>query len=156
MDGFHLADVSLQNLGRRQRKGAIDTFDGYGYLALLRRLQVELGNTVYAPGFDRTYEQPIAAAIAVEPDIEIVVTDGNYLLVDHEPWPRIHAELAAVWYCHLDADVRRERLIARHVQFGKSPAQARQWVERVDEPNARLIASTRERADAVIDMAQMP
>lgn len=156
MDGFHLADASLDRLGRRQRKGAIDTFDGSGYLALLRRLHNERESIVYAPGFDRDSEQPIAAAIAVDPAVELVVTEGNYLLVDEEPWRHIRAELAEVWYCDLDPDVRLQGLIARHVRFGKSAAQAREWVERVDEPNARLIENTRARADLVIDAHEMP
>lgn len=155
MDGFHLADVTLDRLGLRDRKGAIDTFDGYGYLALLRRLRHERDTTVYAPGFERTIEQPIAAAVTVDPSIEIVVTEGNYLLADDDPWRHVRAEMSAVWYCELGADVRHARLVARHVQFGKSPAHAEEWVARVDDPNARLIERTRERADLVIDMHEL-
>lgn len=156
MDGFHLADVALDRLGRREHKGAIETFDGYGYLALLRRLHNERHNTVYAPGFHRDLEQPIAASLPVDPGVELVVTEGNYLLADDQPWRQVRAEMAEVWYCDLDTAVRRERLIARHVRFGKSAAQAREWVERVDEPNARMIEQTRDRADLVLDMQKVP
>ncbi len=146
MDGFHLADESLRRLGRLDRKGALDTFDGYGYVALLRRLRGETDHTVFAPGFDRELEQPLAAAIGVDPEASVVITEGNYLLVDAEPWRQVPRLLDEVIFVRLDDDLRRQRLIARHVQFGKTAEQARAWVEQVDEPNARLIAATAVRA----------
>ena len=153
MDGFHLADDALVRLGRRDRKGAIDTFDGDGYLALLRRIRSETDRTVYAPAFERTIEQPIAGSIAIEPGVRLVVTEGNYLLAAAEPWPAVRAAIDEVWYCEAADDVRRQRLVARHVQFGKPEAAARRWVEDVDEVNTRLIAATRASADLVIDMS---
>src|SRR2546423_8559252 len=81
MDGFHLAQAELERLGRAQRKGAPDTFDGHGYLALLRRLRAApAGVTVYAPRFDRELEEPISGAIPVPADLPLVITEGNYLL----------------------------------------------------------------------------
>lgn len=150
MDGFHLADESLRRLGRLGRKGAVDTFDGHGYVALLRRLRSEADHIVFAPGFDRDLEQPLAAAIAVDPEVSVVITEGNYLLVDAEPWQQVPRLLDEVIFVRLDDELRRERLIARHVQFGKAPDQARAWVEQVDEPNARLIAATAVRASRVL------
>jgi len=150
MDGFHLADVELDRLGARARKGAIDTFDAHGYLALLRRLETETDHVVYAPGFDRTLEQPLAGAIAVEPGVRVVVTEGNYLLDEDDPWPRVRSALTEVWFCDLNPDVRRERLVARHVRYGKSPADARRWVQEIDEPNAARIERSRGLADLVI------
>lgn len=150
MDGFHLADDSLRRLGRLDRKGALDTFDGYGYVALLRRLRSETDHTVFAPGFDRDLEQPLAAAIGVDPEVSVVITEGNYLLVDAEPWQQVPRLLDEVVFVRLDDELRRERLVARHVQFGKSLEQARAWVERVDEPNAQLIAATAVRAARVL------
>jgi len=155
MDGFHLADDALVRLGRRGRKGAIDTFDGDGYLALLRRVRSETDRTVYAPAFERTIEQPIAGSIAVEPATRLVVTEGNYLLAEAEPWPAVRAALDAVWYCDADDELRLARLVARHVQFGKPEPEARRWVEQVDEVNTRLIVVTRATADLVIDMAAL-
>jgi pantothenate kinase len=152
MDGFHLADVALEALGRRGRKGAIDTFDGHGYLALLHRLRTEVDTTVYAPAFERDIEQPIAGSIAVEPGIRVVITEGNYLLVDEDPWPQVTAALDEVWYVDVDDATRLRRLTDRHVRFGKSPDQATAWVAAVDEPNARLIAASRGRADVHVDL----
>jgi pantothenate kinase len=150
MDGFHLADAALDRLGLRERKGAPETFDAAGYLALLRRLRAGEPDTVYAPTFERDLEQPLAGAIAVDPGVRIVLTEGNYLLLDDGRWPDVRAELTEVWFCDLAPDVRRARLAARHVAFGKSPARAHAWVAAVDERNAALVEPTRARADLVV------
>jgi pantothenate kinase len=148
MDGFHLADVTLTELGLLAAKGAIETFDRDGYLALLRRLKAELDHDVYAPNFERTLEQPIAGTITVAPGTELVVTEGNYLL--DPSWKAVREALDEVWFVECPDDVRRERLVRRHVEFGKSEADARAWVERVDEPNARQIIAERASADLVV------
>jgi pantothenate kinase len=154
MDGFHLADVQLDRLGRRNRKGAPDTFDVDGYVAALRRLQDESKRTLFAPGFERDLEQPIAAAIAIPPSAHLVVTEGNYLLLPHDGWERVRPLLTEVWHVQVDKDVRRERLVRRHEQFGKSAEAARAWVDQVDEPNARLVSATRATADLVVQLDQ--
>ncbi|MFV9634554.1 nucleoside/nucleotide kinase family protein [Mycobacterium neumannii] len=150
MDGYHLADVELQRLGRLDRKGAIDTFDAYGYLALLQRIRAQADETVYAPAFHRDLEQPIAGSIAVLPDHRLIVTEGNYLLDDEPPWPAIRALLDEVWFVDAPPDVRRRRLIARHVEFGKSAEQAEAWIRAVDDPNAARIETARNGADFVV------
>jgi pantothenate kinase len=155
MDGFHLADAALDALGRRDRKGAVDTFDGHGYLALLRRLRAEQETTVYAPAFERDLEQPVAGSIAVPPGTRIVISEGNYLLLEEPPWPEVWGAFDEVWYVGLDDATRRARLLDRHVRFGKTPDAARSWVEAVDEPNAQLIAATSGRADLCIDTTSL-
>jgi pantothenate kinase len=152
MDGFHLADAALDRLGLRACKGAPLTFDGWGYLALLRRLAVETDHPVYAPDFDRALEQPIAGSIVVHPSVRLVVTEGNYLLVEDEPWTLVRQALTEVWYVEAPENVRLERLVARHVAFGKEPRRARDWVAAVDEPNARLVERGRSAADLVISV----
>jgi pantothenate kinase len=148
MDGFHLANEELARLGRAGRKGAPDTFDAAGYVALLRRLRAA-EETVYAPRFVRAIEEAVAGAIPVPPDIPLVVTEGNYLLLDG-PWAAARPLLDATWYVQPDEALRRRWLIERHIFFGRSPDAAIAWVDGTDEPNARLIAATRDRADAVI------
>ncbi|GAB3608380.1 nucleoside/nucleotide kinase family protein [Humibacter ginsengiterrae] len=150
MDGFHLADAALIRLERLDRKGAIDTFDGHGLLGLLRRILAEPDHTVYAPAFERDLEQPIAGSIAIEPAVRFVIVEGNYLLDLEEPWRSIRSLLTEAWFIETPDDVRLPRLIARHERFGKSPADARAWVERVDEANARRIAACRDRADLIV------
>jgi pantothenate kinase len=153
MDGFHLADVSLDRLGRRDRKGAIDTFDGWGYRAVLQRLRDRVGEPVYAPGFERVLEQPIAGSIVIGAEVDLVVSEGNYLLVDEAPWRDAAGLFDEVWFSDAPAALLRERLIARHVAFGKAPVEAAAWVDAVDLPNAALIEPTRARADAVVATA---
>jgi pantothenate kinase len=150
MDGFHYADVELVRRGLRDRKGAPDTFDAPGYAALLARVRAGEEDVV-APAFERTLEQPLAGAISV-PAYGPVVTEGNYLLLDEPRWRRVRAQLDVVWHVRVDAEVRRRRLVARHVEFGKPLPEARAWVDRVDEPNARLVEAAAGRADAVVDL----
>ena len=153
MDGFHLADSELDRLGRRDRMGAPDTFDVAGYVSLLRRLREAGPDTVYAPVFDRGLEAAIAGSIAVPPGTPLVITEGNYLLLDDEPWRQVRPLLHEAWFVAVDPALRVERLIARHVAHGRSPAAAMDWVLRSDEANAALVEQTRERADLVVAYA---
>lgn len=152
MDGFHLANAELKRLGRRGRKGAPDTFDAGGYAALLARLRVEMHRTVYAPTFDRQLEESIGSAVPVHAGTPLILTEGNYLLLDGEDWARVRASLDAVWFLELPEDVRFARLLARHVAFGRAPADAQGWVEAVDGPNATTIHATRARADLIVQL----
>lgn len=146
MDGFHLAQVELERLGRAERKGAPDTFDACGYVALLRRLRDPVGETVYAPAFRREIEEPIAGAIAIGADIPLVVTEGNYLLLD-DAWAPVRALLDETWFLDTDETRRDEWLLARHVSFGRTADVARAWIDATDAPNAVLIARSGSRAD---------
>jgi pantothenate kinase len=150
MDGFHLAQAELERLGRADRKGAFDTFDAAGYVALLARLRDASDAVVYAPEFHREIEEPIACAVPVPREVPLVVTEGNYLLVGDGDWAGVRELLDEAWFVDTDDDRRREWLIARHVAFGKEPAYARAWVLRSDERNAVLVAGTRERADLLV------
>ena len=150
MDGYHLANVELARLGRSARKGAEDTFDSAGYVALLRRLRAQqAGEVVYAPEFRREIEEPIANAIAVFAETELVITEGNYLLLDHGHWAAVRTLLDEVWYVDVDPVVRRARLVARHQRYGRSLAEAQDWVRCTDEPNALLIEAGKHRADVL-------
>lgn len=150
MDGFHLADVTLDALGLRERKGAPETFDADGYRALLARLREPGDRPVFAPGFERTLEQPVAAAVTVPPQTRVVLTEGNYLLLDRGAWSGVRALLDEVWFVETDEVLRTTRLGERHVAFGKSAEETTAWVAAVDGPNAALVAATRERADLVV------
>ena len=150
MDGFHLQDEELARLGRQDRKGAPDTFDVDGYVALLHRLRDDTDRTIYAPAFDRDREVSLAGAVPVLPEHRLVVTEGNYLLLDAPGWRDIGGLLTECWFLEVDDEVRRERLVARHVRHGRSVHAATEWVQRSDEANARLVAATRDRADLVV------
>ena len=146
MDGFHLATRELERLGRADRKGAPDTFDAAGYVALLRRVRTG-DERVYAPTFVRDIEEPIANALAIDPSVPLVITEGNYLLVDVGPWSAVRALLDEAWFVDVDDAVRRARLIARHVSYGRSLDDATEWVMRSDKANAALVIATHGRAD---------
>lgn len=193
MDGFHLANRELQRLGRAARKGAPDTFDAAGYVALLHRLrhqpittasaaldatalatagfestlldvraiQVE-GETaytndtptrasssqaafpsnddvIYAPAFHREIEEPIAGEIPVGADVTLIITEGNYLLLDAPHWRDVRPLLDDIWFIDVSAEQRHAQLLARHMAHGRSREDALSWIAHTDEPNARVI-----------------
>ena len=150
MDGFHRSNEELVRIGLRDRKGAPETFDAEGYLAMLRRVRSSFGEPVLVPSFDRDAEAVVPDAIEVSAGVPLVVAEGNYLLLDEGPWAAIRAVLDEAWYLRADAG-RVRRLIARHVAFGKAPDAAREWVLRSDEANAARIAPSESRADVVIE-----
>jgi pantothenate kinase len=152
MDGYHLAQAALEELGLAEVKGAPHTFDGYGFVALLERLKKSPDETIWAPRFNRDLEDSIAASIPVAPEVSLVITEGNYLLLDQEPWSTGRALLDACWYLRLSEDVRHERLEQRHLRHGRSPDEAHERTFGSDENNARLIAATASAADAIISL----
>ena len=149
MDGFHLSNEVLCSLGREDRKGAPDTFDISGYLTTLRRLKYQ-NETVFAPRFDRARDEAIGAAISIGPDVSIVITEGNYLLLDQPGWRDVHPLLDEAWWIHSDSSTRVRRLVARHQQFGRSLHDAERWVHRSDEANAELVQNDQEKAQLII------
>ncbi|BBX67499.1 nucleoside/nucleotide kinase family protein [Mycolicibacterium psychrotolerans] len=152
MDGFHLANEVLIDLGRRDRKGAHDTFDDDGYARLLATLRAQGPDdpVVYAPRFRREIEEPVGSSIPVRPTTPLVVTEGNYLLLESDGWPAARSCLDEVWFLVPDTDVRHQRLVRRHESYGKSPEDAKRWALGSDERNARLIESTAARADRIL------
>jgi pantothenate kinase len=149
MDGFHLSDTELRRLDRLERKGAPDTFDAASYVALLLRLRTD-PDAVLAPHFDRSAEAVVPAAVEVPP-LALVITEGNYLLLDEPPWAAVRDLLDAAWYIEVDESTRVQRLIARFVEYGCDPAVARERVTRgSDARNARLVVATRDRAQLVV------
>ena len=151
LDGFHLADAELIRLGRLGRKGAPDTFDVAGFLALLARVRrADPGETVYAPSFGRKIEQPIAGSIPVPASTRLVIVEGNYLLFDEPPWTEVRDFLDEAWWVDLPTAERHTRLVARHVRWGKSPAAADRFVTVSDEANARAVAPGRALADHIV------
>lgn len=149
MDGFHLAQSELERLGRAERKGAPDTFDADGYVHLIRRLRANEG-TVYAPLFRRDIEEPIANAVPVPPDTPLVITEGNYLLLDDPPWAELRALFDDVWFVAPDESDRMRRLIERHRAYGRSPDAALARARGSDQANAERVMATASRADIVI------
>ncbi|MEU6645978.1 nucleoside/nucleotide kinase family protein [Saccharomonospora sp. NPDC046836] len=155
MDGFHLAQVELNRLGRTDRKGAPDTFDAHGYVHLVRRL-AHGRELVYAPEFRREIEEPIACAVPVPESVRVVITEGNYLLLDSQPWAELRSLIEQVWYLRPDENARIERLVTRHRRYGRSLVEARQRALGSDQRNADLVAPSAIRADLVVEDMELP
>ncbi len=149
MDGFHLDNPVLVARGRRQAKGAQDTFDVPGYVSLLRRLAAADEPVTYAPRFDRETETSVGSAVAVPREVPLVVTEGLYLLHDDGGWERVRPLLDEVWYLEVPTEERQRRLVARRVGHGEAEADAADWVLRVDQANADVVEASKPRADRV-------
>ena len=134
-------------LGRRGRKGAPDTFDVDGYVALLGRLREQTADMVYAPYFNRGLEESIGSAVPIERETPLVVTEGNYMLLDTGGWEHVAPLLDETWFLDVPSKLRSQRLVRRREQFGDTEAAATAWVETVDQRNAALVAKTASRAD---------
>jgi pantothenate kinase len=151
MDGFHLSKEELSRLGRLGRMGALDTFDADGFVTTIRRLRDSV-EEVFTPGFDRETEAALPNAICVPMSTSLVITEGNYLLVDQEPWVSLRELLDEIWFVEIHDRTRIERLVARHTAYGKTLDEARAWSLGTDEHNAQLVSTTRGHADLVISI----
>ncbi|WP_412875628.1 nucleoside/nucleotide kinase family protein [Curtobacterium flaccumfaciens pv. flaccumfaciens] len=150
MDGFHLSNAALDALGRHDRKGAADTFDADGYVALVRRLVTADEDVVWAPDFDRRVDEPVAGSIAVPRAARLVVSEGNYLLDDAAPWSALPELFTETWFCAVPDDVRLDRLVGRHMWHGRDHDAARAWAVEVDGVNAARVAPTVIRASRTV------
>lgn len=152
MDGFHLSNKVLKDLGRSDRKGAPDTFDVEGYVSLLQRIKNSPDATIYFPIFDRAIEESIAAEGVVKPEVQLVITEGNYLLHNEGGWQGVAPLIDESWALELPNALRMSRLINRHIAFGRTPEAARDWAEGSDEKNAEIIGASESRADFTIEV----
>lgn len=150
MDGYHLSNSQLARLSRADRKGAPDTFDSHGFADLLGRINTDMENEIYFPVFHREIEESIAAEGVVSPRTRLVITEGNYLLLDQGGWTRVAHELTESWYVQVDDHLRLDRLVQRHHEYGKDIDSAYLWAHGTDEKNATLVEGTKIRADAII------
>lgn len=150
MDGFHLSNEELVKVGKRERKGAPDTFDVQAFVELLKLLRKREGKEVIFPTFERESETSIPGGGRILPSATLVVVEGNYLLHPDDGWGEVKSYFDETWYLELNENVRKSRLINRHIFFGKSPIAAAAWVENSDEKNALLVAASRTLADVAV------
>ena len=148
MDGFHYDNAVLDRLGLRARKGAPETFDALGFVHLMQRLRA--GGDAAIPVFDRETDLARAGADMVTGADKYLIVEGNYLLLDEAPWN----ELAPLFDLTVFVDVPEaeldRRLLDRWHHFGKTPADARHWIDSNDMPNIRRVTTGSRRADIVI------
>lgn len=148
MDGFHLDNRLLQARGLLPRKGAPETFDAAGFIALMTRLTHE-PHLVF-PLFDRARDLAVAGAGEVTPDTGIAVVEGNYLLFDEAPWSRLAHLWHASLFLDLPPEILRARLVTRWLDHGLTPDAALTRAEANDLPNARRILARRLPADLTL------
>ena len=153
MDGYHLSNLALHELGRADRKGAPDTFDALGFTEILKRVKHEVDKNIYFPVFDRAIEESIAAQGVIVPSVKLVITEGNYLLHNGDNWSGVKNLLDESWFIEVDDSLRIKRLVNRHHKFGKSKVDALSWATGSDENNAKIVAQTRESADLIINLS---
>jgi pantothenate kinase len=150
MDGFHFDDRVLEARGQRARKGAPDTFDIGGLVAMLDRLRADDGCEIAVPVFDRSLEVARAGAEIIPAATRIVIVEGNYLLLD-DPVIPAWSYLASRFDVTIMLDVPRsrlvERLTARWRGFGLDPSAVTAKVEGNDLVNADLVVARSRPAD---------
>lgn len=156
MDGFHLANELLIERNARDHKGAPDTFDVGGYIALLKRLRTQTDDVIYAPQFDRAADASIGSAVPVRKSTPLVIAEGNYLLLENGGWGQVRPLLDQAWFIATADGLRQQRLILRHMDFGLTGGQARDWALGTDEHNAQLVSATRSAADLVACVNDVP
>jgi fructokinase len=148
MDGFHLDNAVLEHRGILARKGAPESFDGLGFVNMIARLKQ--GGEVAIPVFDRARDIAIAGARVIGPDQRVLLVEGNYLLLNAQPW----AALAGLWDLTIGIDVPlpvlEARLIQRWRDHGLTQAQAEARAMGNDIPNARQVLQGSIPADVVI------
>ena len=151
MDGFHLDNRLLEARGLIARKGAPETFDVAGLLALIGRLASEAA--VICPVFDRARDCAIAGAVEIGPDCGTVIIEGNYLLLDAPGWRDLHAFWDLTLWLNVPIDVLRQRSIDRWLTHGLDPVAAEQRADGNDMVNARLVSEGSVNADMVLEQA---
>ncbi|MFI5626817.1 nucleoside/nucleotide kinase family protein [Nocardioides sp. NPDC051685] len=148
MDGFHRRNAELDEMSARARKGEPDTFDAEGYVAALRRVRARPGRVEW-PTFSRVTDEPVPAGVVIE-DEPIVITEGNYLLLDEGPWKDVRSLLDEAWFVDVPDDILVPRLLERFLAGGRSRAEAEAKIAESDLRNAALVRATRHRADLVL------
>lgn len=152
MDGFHLDNGQLDDLGLRQRKGAPETIDFAGLAVLLGRLSDDDG-PIYFPLFDRTKDLAIAGAGRVEPSDNVILVEGNYLLLNEDPWSILEPCFDLAVFLETPLPVLQERLTQRWLQYGHDPAGAYERAMLNDVPNAELVLNSKRSPDIVLKVA---
>lgn len=141
MDGFHLDDGILTRQGTLARKGAPFTFDAGGLAVMLARLHRNEEDAIFVPVFDRDLEISRAGARLIAKTDRIIIIEGNYLLLDHEPWTALARYFDLTVALDIPVDVLEERLVARWIGQGFSPAAALDKARQNDLINAELVRS---------------
>lgn len=151
MDGFHRTNYELSQMGIWEFKGVPASFTGDAFIEKLEELRDE-EKKVGWPTFDRAIEEPTPDGTFITPQHQIVIVEGNYLLLDYEPWSRATSILDTVWFIESDRDIAHARLLERHIAGGKTPENAEAKIASTDAPNAKIIEDSKVRASKIINL----
>jgi pantothenate kinase len=149
MDGFHFDDAILNARGLRSRKGAPETFDFAGFENLLRRIRSGESD-IAIPVFDRNMELARAGAAIIDGGKRFILVEGNYLLLDEEPWLRLSQLIDFGIFIDEPRDELERRLLQRWRDHGRSDEDGRAWVDSNDLPNVDRVLGKRRKADLTI------
>ncbi|CAB4753243.1 unannotated protein [freshwater metagenome] len=152
MDGYHLSNEILIELGRRDRKGAPDTFATEAFISLISKVKNDHKSEHRFPIFHREIEASKEDEGIVSSGVKVIVIEGNYLFSEEHNWNGVFPLLDHTWFIEIDNEVRMQRLIARHIKYGKTPGEAEDWSRGSDEANARFIELTAHRAASIIKL----
>ena len=153
MDGFHLTNDQLHERQLIQRKGAPETFDAERYISLLTQVRHDPQATLTFPIYDRHLHEPRFTEQMehrITSATDIVITEGNYLLLPLPPWAKLVDVLDECWFLETPVEQARTWLLDRHIRGGKTWVQALQHYERTDGLNTQLVMTRQRRPDRVV------
>lgn len=157
MDGFHrrqeyLLSHSVLREGKRlsmvEIKGAPVTFDLEGLTDSVKKAAA--GERCGWPVYDRLLHNPVENALLVDGDV--VLLEGNYLLLDEAGWRDLGAYADYTVFIRADEALLRARLIDRRIKTGVEEAAAVRFVDFSDMPNARLCLARSRPADLTLEI----
>ena len=138
MDGFHLDNSILAERNLLDRKGAPATFDTAGFTHLMNRL-TNFENEVVIPEFDRNKDLSIAGSSIISTKDKVLIVEGNYLLIEEEPWTKLKNTWDQTIFINPGIDTLEQRLLNRWLRYGLDTQDAKKRTLSNDLPNARYV-----------------
>ena len=159
MDGYHYYRDELDKMDNptlaHARRGAPFTFNAARIVADLTKAK-KLGIGSF-PDFDHCTGDPIENAITLSDKTpQIVLVEGNYLLLNDAPWCQLREQVFdESWFLYVPLAESNRRVYQRHLKTGLTKEQAQLRVEQNDSRNAELITTvSTKNATKVIQIKQ--
>ena len=149
MDGFHFDNAVLDQRGLLPRKGAPETFDSGGFFRILDAIR-KGDQPIAVPVFDRELDLARAGARIIAPESRLIVAEGNYLLLNVDPWANLAPLFDLTVFLDVADDELENRLIQRWLDHGHDQKAAETRAHENDMVNARLVKERSRGADVVI------
>lgn len=139
MDGYHYDDEVLTANGWRHQKGAPHTFDVGGLVSMLKRLHENTESEIAVPRFDRDLEIARAGALLIKREAQLIIVEGNYLLLNSEPWKQLLPLFDLKVLVSVEEHVLEQRLRDRWSSYDLDSSDIERKVFENDLPNGRLV-----------------